>query len=151
CVRSNYFFEFFVELNNLEFSFFAFLQHITIFFFKVTVWTESNDIVIEFYSSSFVNYVINHSGVFGTNCKFIFVFIPRIFCRLLVTKAQFTSFNIKLKNYNIKLFSNAGEFARMLNFLSPRKVADVDQSVDSFFKFYKHSKVGKVANDTFMT
>src|SRR5574344_465841 len=33
----------------------------------------------------------------------------------------------------------------MLYFLSPRKVADMDQSVYTFFKFYEYTEVGEVA------
>ena len=34
----------------------------------------------------------------------------------------------------------------MLDLLSPRKVRDVDEAVNTFFEFYKYTEVGEVAN-----
>src|SRR5690606_40050179 len=38
----------------------------------------------------------------------------------------------------------------MFDFLSPGKIGDIDQTVNSFFQFNKNTKVCKVSNGTYM-
>jgi hypothetical protein len=109
---------------------------------------ESNDIVTKLYSSTFVNNFRYLTCVYSTYSKAIFIFIPWVSLGLFVSKRKFTSFNVKLKNYNLKFITYVNKLTWVLDLLSPRKVRDVDQSVDTFFKLNEYTEVCKVSNDT---
>ena len=38
----------------------------------------------------------------------------------------------------------------MFNFLSPRKVGDVNKTIDTFFEFYEYTEISEIANSTCM-
>src|SRR5690606_22919084 len=112
---------------------------------------KSNNITVELYGSTFVNHIGNGGRMGGSYCKFLFVFIPRVSFSLLMAQTQLTPFHIQLKNNNFQFVSNIGKFAWVLYFLRPGKVRYIYQPVNSFFQFYKNTKVCEVSDNSRMS
>ena len=72
-------------------------------------------------------------------------YIPRIIFQLLVAEAQTTVLLVDIENYNVDACTYLSELRRMLNLLGPRKVADVDKTVNTFLKLYEYTEVGEVS------
>ena len=80
------------------------------------------------------------------NRKDCFKYFPRILLQLLVSKAHSAVFLIQFENNYLDRITYTAEFRRMLDFLGPAEVRNVDQTVNSFFKFDEQAEVGEVAN-----
>ena len=93
-----------------------------------------------------VEHFSDSAFVYATYSEDRFKHIPWVFFKLLVTEAQATVFLVDFENHNVDFSTDLSKFAWVLNLLGPREVADVDKTVNTFFKFYKHTEVGEVAN-----
>jgi len=72
-------------------------------------------------------------------------YIPRIFFQLLVAEAQATVVLVDCENFNFDISTDLSEFARVFDLLSPREIADVDETVNAFFDFNEYAEVSEVA------
>ena len=62
-----------------------------------------------------------------------FKLIPRILFELLVAEAQAAICLVDFEDNNIKLCAQLGKLRRVLNFLRPREVRDVYETINAFF------------------
>ena len=86
----------------------------------------------------------------GTFTKILGIFIPWVGCGLFVTQAQLTSFNVQFQYFNLQSIAYGNKLGWVLDFLGPRKVRNVDQTVDSFFQLYEYAEVGEIPYDSFV-
>ena len=50
-----------------------------------------------------------------------------------MAKAQAAVFFVNIKNHNLNAFTDLGKFSGVLYLFAPRKVADMNQAVNTFF------------------
>ncbi len=78
-------------------------------------------------------------------------YVPRILFKLLVTQAQTAVFFIDFQYLNLDFCSDLRKFRRVLDFLRPRKVGDMNQTVYAFFDLDEYTEVCKVTYFGMMT
>ena len=62
-----------------------------------------------------------------------------------MAEAQAAVCLVDFEDNNIKLCAQLRELRRMLNFLRPREVRDVHETINAFFQFNEYAEVGEVA------
>src|SRR5947209_5733205 len=70
---------------------------------------------------------------------------PALFL-LLVSKTETAVLSVNFKNNNIHLITNLTELTWVLQTFCPRKVADVNEAVNTFFQFSEHTERLKMLN-----
>ena len=136
----------FHELNHLEVEFFTELSLCAVFLHKVLGSSKAFATFVEGDNGTLVHHFGNLTGVNASGCVEGFVGIPWIVFELLVTERETTVFLVNFKHHHFNFSALLGEFRRMLHFLGPREVGDVDESVYAFFQFHKDTEVGEVAH-----
>ena len=128
------------ELDNLEVKGLTLAGFALVLFLKMTHGSETFNTVGKSNSGTLVVDVGDSALLDAANGKERFVNIPRILLELLVTEAETTVFGIDFENNNLNGVTNLGELGRMLNLLAPAQVADMDEAVNTFFKFNKDKR-----------
>ena len=72
--------------------------------------------------------------------------IPWVFFQLLVTQAETTSFGIDFQDHDVQHLVLLDELRRVVDFLGPRKIANVHEAVHTLSQFYKKTEIGQIAN-----
>ena len=147
---NDYTLEFLVELDNLEVGNFALDERRTVLFHQVAGRAESLEAFVTFktYRSAFLEHLAYGSLVGSANGESLLINIPRVFGSLLVAQGQAARLGIEFQHHYVQLVADFAEFRRMFDFLGPRKVGYVHQSVDAFFQFNEYTEVGEIANRT---
>ncbi len=92
-----------------------------------------------------------YGGLVGaSDCEDAFEYLPRVFFDLLVTQAHSPVFLVKLKDDHFNFITHIAKLRWVLDLFRPAQIRDVDQSINSLFKLHKQTKVGEVANCTFL-
>jgi hypothetical protein len=63
-----------------------------------------------------------------------------------VAEAQAAVVFVDSEDFNFDVSTDLSKFAGVFDFLSPREVADVDETVNAFFDFNENAEVSEVAN-----
>ena len=108
--------------------------------------SEALNVLTERDNGTLLQELDNLTLVDRTNGVLLLEYIPRIVLQLLVAKAETTVLLVDIQNDNVNLCTNLSELRRMLNLLSPREVADVNQTVNTLFELNEYTEVSEVAN-----
>ena len=134
-----------IEFKNNKISHFFKSDRGSVFFGQVlhvarsfeSVWQSNNGLVA-------VN-LDDCSRVLRSHSKYGFEYFPRVFFELLVAEAHAAIVFVQFENNNINGITNAAEFRRVLDFLRPAQVRNVNKTINAFFELYEQTKVGEVA------
>ncbi len=107
-------------------------------------WCKAFHTIRQGYNDTFIRGANDGTLMHGINGKHGFKHIPRVLFQLFVSKAQSAVFLVDIQHNHLDAFTDLGKLCRVLDFLAPGKVADVNQAIYTFFKLNKDSKVGKV-------
>ena len=136
----------FVELDDLEVQLLVELGLGSIFLDKVFGSCESLYTVVKSDNSALVHYLDNGSLMDGANVELAFESIPGVILKLLVAEAETTVVLVDFENLHLDVASDGSELGRMLDFLGPGEVGDVDKAVYALFDFNEDTEVGEVAD-----
>ena len=135
-----------VELNHLEGEGFALNSVAAVFLHEVLGSGKAFNALLELNYGTLLKHFDDGTFVDATLREYTFEYIPRILAELLVAEAETTVVLVDFENDYLNLCANLSELRGMLYLLGPREVGDVDEAINTFFKFYEHTKVGEVAN-----
>ncbi len=94
---------------------------------------------------------LNHRGlVLASNAEHALEHFPRVLLDLLVSKAHAAVFFVQFQDHHLDFVAHVAEFGRVLDFLRPAEVGNVDEAVDALFQFHEQTEVREVPHGSLL-
>src|SRR4029453_10633560 len=107
---------------------------------------ESFNSLVQAHKDSEVRHARDQSLDFRTHRKPFSNNFPRIGCQLFDTEGEALAFNVHPKHLGFNQVAFFIQFRRVLDFLAPMKVRNMNQTIDAFFYTYENAKIREVSN-----